>query len=213
MREAAAGNKFVMLWTGRALMAHNLYESLGYADVYIPSIAVGRCAKQKRPPGGYEMRNVRKEDARSIHELHAEATMGRVGFTPRPKGILLALCELGFTKPDAFRLILHKGEPVGYVQWEQGAGWAKSMEVVLKGGTDIDAFLSLLESKVSRGWLTLWGTFVNDQRDILARRGYALTGSTYSSLLAQPLKGSRRAILSELGTADPSFTCHYLDGF
>jgi GNAT superfamily N-acetyltransferase len=212
-REAAAGNRFVMLWTGRALMAHNLYKSMGYVDVYTPSIAMLRCAGPRRVPEGYEMRRGKRDDANSIHELHTAATAGRVGFTPRPKGMLPALFKLGFTKPDAFRLILHKGEPVGYAQLERGVGWAKSMEVVLKEGFDVGVALSLLESEASEGWLTLSGTFVSDQRGLLARRGYALTCNSYSSLLARPLKGKREPTLGELGTAVPSFTCQYLDGF
>lgn len=212
-REAAAGNRFVMLWTGRAMMAHNLYESMGYSDVYTPSVAMRRCTKMKNSPGGFEVRRGKKEDAKSIHELHARATVGRVGFTPRPRGMLPALFELGFTKPGAFRLVLHKGEPVGYAQWEHGAGWAKSMEVVLIEGFDVGVALSLLESEASGGWLTLSGTFVNDQRRILARRGYALTGGSYSSLLARPLKGENKPALTELGTAEPSFTCQFLDAF
>jgi GNAT superfamily N-acetyltransferase len=212
-REAAAGNRFVILWTGRGLMAHNLYESTGYVDVYTPSIAVLRCVKPRKVPDGYEMRRGKRDDARSIHELHAEATAGRVGFTPRPKGILPALFKLGFTKPDAFRLMLHKGELVGYAQLERGVGWAKSMEVVLKEGFDVGVALSLLESEASEGWLTLSGTFVSDQRSLLARRGYALTGNSYSSLLARPLEGKRESLLGDLGTVEPSFTCQYLDGF
>lgn len=212
-REAAVGSRFVMLWTGRAMMAHNLYESMGYVDVFTPPIAILRCGTPRKKPAGYEMRKATKGDAKPIHGLHRETTSGRMGFTPRPKGILPALFKLGWIKPNAFWLILRSGEPVGYAHLERGLGWAKSGEVVLKGGADVSAALSLLELEARGSWLTLSGTFVSDQRGLLARRGYALTGNSYSTLLARPLGGKRGPSMDELGTAEPSFTCQHLDGF
>lgn len=212
-REAAADNRFVMLWTGHSIMAHGLYNSMGYVDVYTPKLAVRRCDRQKVKQTGYEVRAFRKGDAETVEKLHAESTADRVGFTPRPRGLLPALFKLGLLRPDSLRLILLEGKPVGYVQLRKDRGWVKSDEVILTERANPEAVVSLLESEAARGWLILLGTFVRDSTGLLRRRGYSLTDYAYFGLLARALAGSHRNMQEELGTTSRSFTCHFLDYF
>lgn len=79
-REKASGCKHVMLWTGRGMVAHGLYESLGYQDVYTPELAVKACDRAQRPTK-YELRKVGESEAGILEKLHHEATSGRLGFT------------------------------------------------------------------------------------------------------------------------------------
>jgi GNAT superfamily N-acetyltransferase len=211
-REAEAGIRFAMLWTGHSIMAHNLYTSIGYEDVYTPKLAIRKCGRSSVERRGYELRAFRMKDAETIGRLHDEATRGRVGFTPRPKGILQSLFKLGFVKTDMFRLVLHEGKPVGYLQARRDRDWVRSDEIVLKRGVDPDTVVSLLEAERPGGWLTLLGTFVTDNTGLLRRRGYLLTDGLYSGLLARPLQVSDGS-LKELGTDSKAFTCHYLDYF
>jgi GNAT superfamily N-acetyltransferase len=214
-REAAAGNRFSLLWMGFWNFSHTLYSSIGYADIYTPRLAMRRCdgPKPRSERQKYELRPARKGDAATIEELHAESTRGRVGFTPRPKSALLPLFALGWVKPDAFRLILSGGEPVGYLQIQKGRGWVKSDEVVLTSRADPGEVASLLQREATPGWLLLQGTFVRDSSALLRRLGYLFTDYLYYGLMARPLEGAPGDIKRKLGTDSRSFTCHFLDYF
>jgi GNAT superfamily N-acetyltransferase len=212
-REAAIGNRFCILWMGFWNFSHALYSSMGYVDVYTPKLAMRRCDRPKSEGRKYGLRTTKKGDVTTIEKLHAESTRGRVGFTPRPKSVLPPLFKLGFIKPDAFRLILSDGEPVGYCNMQKGRGWVKSDEVVLTERADPKEVVSLLQRKSAPGWLTLQGTFVRDSSGLLGKLGYSFTDYAYYGLMARPLRGVHRDLKRELGTASPSFTCHSLDYF
>ena len=212
-REAEAGIRFALLWTGHAMMAHNLYLSMGYGDVYTPMVAIRRCDGVGAQQQGCAARTLLEGEAVAVHRLHTESTAGRVGFTPRPEGRLGALFRLGFVGPDSFRLVLRDGDPIGYFQVRKEKGWARSDEVVSSSGADPAAVLSALESECGSGWLTIVGTFVRDNSELLQGRGYLLTGHSYSGLLARPLGPAHEDVRLELGTDQNSFTCHFLDYF
>jgi GNAT superfamily N-acetyltransferase len=212
-REAEAGMKFVLLWTGHAMVAHNLYLSMGYKDVYTPMLAIRKCDGPGAQLQGYTARTPLAEETRTLHRLHTGSTTERVGFTPRPEGLLQALFRLGLVGPDSFRLILRGEDPVGYFQLKKEKGWIRSDEVVLSKGTDPIAALSALESECGGGWLTILGTFVRDNAKLLRERGYLLTSYSYSGLLARPLQPGNNDVLTELGMDHKSFTCQFLDYF
>lgn len=212
-REAEAGTKFVLLWTGHSIMAHNLYLSMGYSDVYTPMLAMRKCDKPLPRQRGYTARNLLEDEVDTVRRIHTESTKGRIGFTPRAEGLLPALYKVGFIGPDSFRLILHDGEPIGYFQLKKERWWVRSDEVVLSKGTDPDVALSVLESEGAGGWLTILGTFVSDNSDTLRERGYLLTKHYYSGLLARPLQAEHEDVGHELGVDQESFTCHFLDYF
>jgi GNAT superfamily N-acetyltransferase len=212
-REAAAGNRFSLLWMGFWNFSHTLYTSVGYTDIYTPRLAMRRCDGPKSERQKYELRTAKKGDAATIEKLHVESTRGRVGFTPRPKSVLPPLFKLGLLKPEAFRLVLSGGEPVGYLQMQKGPGWIKSDEVVLTGRADPGEVASLLQREAAPGWLLLQGTFVRDSSAPLRRLGYLFTDYLYYGLMARPLEGAHRDVKRELGTVSRSFTCHFLDYF
>jgi len=212
-REAAAGNRFSLLWMGFWNFSHTLYSLIGYADIYTPRLAMRRCDGPKSEGQKYKLRTAKKGDATIIEKLHAESTRGRVGFTPRPKSVLPPLFKLGFVKPDAFRLILYDGEPVGYLQMQKGRGWIKSDEVILTERADPGEVVSLLQREAAPGWLVLQGTFARDSSDLLGRLGYLFSDYAYYGLMVRPLKGVHKDLKRELGTVNRSFTCHLLDYF
>jgi GNAT superfamily N-acetyltransferase len=212
-REEGAGNRLSILWTGHGNVAHNLYTSIGYVDVYTPKLAMKRLGLRKGKGGGYAVRPARMADAELIERIHAEATRGRVGFTPRPKGSLGAQFILGFVRPNSLRLVLSGREPVGYFQVQKGIGWARSDEVVIKPGVDPEEILSALESEAGGSWLTVLGTFVRDSASLLRGRGYSFTDHSYFGLLARPLVKSRLEVRKKMGVDCASFTCHFLDYF
>jgi GNAT superfamily N-acetyltransferase len=211
-REKEAGYRLALLWTGRANVAHGLYSSLGYVDVYSSDMAIKRIV-QKRRPSGYEMKAVKEDDFGRIESIHALASKGRTGFVPRPKGLLNSLFKLGLLPPKSLSFVELDGEPVGYVQTQVGDGWAKAEEVILRGGVDRDAVVSMLESQAAPGWLTFLGTFARDSSDLLKGRGYMVGGLPYYGLMARRLSGGSSDLRMYLDTESLTFSCHYLDYF
>lgn len=212
-REKAAGIRLSLLWTGRNQVAHGLYESLGYSDVYTPEIAVLQCGQKATKPKGYELRKLRKVDTGFIEKLHAKATDGRLGFTPRHPGLASSLLRLGFISSDSFRLIVHDHEPVGYALIQRSLGWPRVEELATLDETEPGDVLSLFESEASGGWLVIRNTTVRDNLETLKARYYGITDLAYYSLLAKALAGGSPATPRTLGTTSRSFTCQMLDYF
>ena len=212
-REKAAGSRFVLLWTGHSNMAHNLYNSMGYLDLYTPPLAMRRGGSRSTRPSGYELRKIRRANSRIIESLHADATRGRLGFTPRPARLLDWFFKLGYVKQEWLRLILLDGEPVGYLELQRNQGWVQSEELVLRDPAAAEDVVSLLESETGDGWLVLRGTFVRDNLRALRKRRYSYSDYSYYGLLGLPLAGGGPGSLKALGTADPRFTCQLLDYF
>jgi GNAT superfamily N-acetyltransferase len=211
-RERTAGSRFLLLWTSQAQTAHTLYNSVGYVDLYTPPLAMCRSTVKRAKPDGYELRKVRRQDFGTMERLHADATEGFVGFTPRPANLLECLLRLGVIKPDSFRLILRDGKPAGYVELEKSQGWAQTQEIVLEDPTAAEDVISLLESEASDGWLALRGTFVRKNLRTLKRRRYSFSDYSYFGMLGLTI-GGPSASLKELGTTDLRFSCQYLDYF
>ena len=212
-RERSVGSKFAILWTGHSLMAHSLYNSMGYLDLYTPPLAMRRAGSRPAGPSGYELRKIKRGDARIVEGLHADSTRGRLGFTPRATRIFDWIFRLGFVKQEWLRLILRADEPVGYVEVQKNLGWVLSEEVVLRDPAMADDVVSLLESEAGDGWLALRGTFVRDFHGALRGRRYSFSDHTYYGLLGLPLAGGGPRSLKALGAADPRFTCQLLDYF
>jgi GNAT superfamily N-acetyltransferase len=214
-RERRAGSRFSLLWS-ESITAHRLYESMGYEDVYTPDIATKRAPKRGALHDPYELVTVKDDDVAAIERLHDAATRGRIGFTPRPRGLLGALIEFGLFKPDSFRLILRDGRPIGYLELQEAPGWVSVSEVIVTGDPpDTGDLLSVLERVSAGRWLSFWNTFVCDSREVLEGRGYSFSSLGDSLLMSLPLdkRPETRGQRSVLGTADPRFVCQGLDHF
>ena len=212
-REKGAGTKFALLWTGRGQVAHNLYEKLGYVDVYTPELAVGRTSKNPVTSNGYRMRKARSTDFGLIEKLHTEGTKGRPGFTPRPAKVIELAIRLGFAGLDTLRIITKNRRPVGYAQVERILGWPRLEELLLLPEAEPEAVLSLLEAEAHGGWYALRNTAVREHLDLLRRRGYSTSNLAYYSLLAKPLDRENHDMTKELGATSRRFTCQAFDYF
>jgi GNAT superfamily N-acetyltransferase len=214
-RERRAGSSFSLLWTSRSNMAHQLYESLGYRDIYTPDLAARRLPKRRVGKDRYRLETAKIGDAVKIERFHAVATRSRIGFTPRPKGFIRYLLNLRFTGPDSFRLVFRDGHPVGYLELQEVPDWVRVSEVVMtEDSSDVAGVLDVLERLAAGKCLALWNTFVRDSRSVLEGRGYPVSDFAYYSLMALPLNRSHaKNIDSMLGAADPRFVCQALDYF
>lgn len=211
-REKAAGCEYSMLWTGRGLVAHSLYESLGYRDVYTPDLAVLHKSRN-RGAGRYVLESLGEGGTRVMEELHASATAGRLGFTPRPSGMVRSAIHLGFLPADSLFTIRRGGKDVGYAVLQKHHTWCSLEELVLDRRTPIEEVLPTLEASISDGWFVIRNTVVRDLTPLLQRRGYHCSPWAYYSLLALPLKRSGEDVVDMLGTGDRLFTCQGLDYF
>lgn len=211
-RERIAGSRFSLLWTGRVGVAHRLYEKLGYSDVYTPEIAVRHCAKSAKPKG-YGLEKLRTADAGILEEIHTVATKGRLGFTPRPSGLIPSVLNLGFLSLDSLKLIIHGNKPVGYAAMQKSQGWLRLDELVTLDQARPTEVISLLESEASGGWLAIRNTAVRDLLGTLQARGYGITHLAYYSLLAKALDGHYPVTPKTLGITNRSFSCQGLDYF
>lgn len=212
-REKEAGSSLSLLWTGRGQVAHGLYESLGYVDVYTPELAVLHCPRKLMKPKRYELKRVRSEDVGRIEKLHAAATKGRLGFTPRHPGLVPPLLKLGFITLNSLRLIARDSEPVGYALIQKSLGWPRLDELVTLDKADPSEVVSLFESEAPGGWLAIRNTAVRDHLETLRRRRYSISHLANYGLLALALDRRYSDVPGVLGTASGSFTCQMLDYF
>lgn len=112
-RMRAVGLRFSTLGTARYRLAHRLYQSQGYEDVFIPGSTLARvedvrCDRSLRTERG-ELANLGLTDS-----LFHRVAAGRLGFARRHAGFIPALVEMGDLSPDSVWLIWDGEILVGY---------------------------------------------------------------------------------------------------
>ncbi len=212
-REKTSGTKYSLLWTGRGMVAHGLYESLGYVDVYTPELAVRPVPRRPEAAKGYALRSARKADIPAIENLHTTATKGRLGFSPRPRGAIDFPVKFGFASLGSLKIVDRGGETIGYGQVQKLAEWPRLEELVLLPGSKPEQVLPLFEVGAAGGWFALRNTAVREHSGLLKKRGYEVSNLAYYGLLAKPLNGGPREMASELGTTSRTFSCQAFDYF
>jgi GNAT superfamily N-acetyltransferase len=216
-REKAYGSRFSLLWTGRNNIAHHLYASLGYVDIYTPELAMVKCIRKPDAPSErYSLEKARSSDAKTIEQIHSDVTKNRLGFTPRVPGLVGILFKLGWVRPELFRLILRDNEIIGYcLEFQKSKGWTGSSEIVVAGDrAEGEHIIPLLEREAENGWLILGNTFVRDNYATLKSRRYSIASFAYTTLMALPLDGTKAHDIARLLSAkDAGFVCHRLDSF
>jgi GNAT superfamily N-acetyltransferase len=215
--EKESGMHHSILWTQRNNKAHNLYESLGYRDVYGPVVALVKSKGQKiqTQETAVKIRDTTTQDVQTIDSLHAKITSGRLGFSHRFKGFWnLWINIIGSDKASDFKLFTKQGddEPIGYAWFQQNVGWVRSNEVVIEPQYSEEA-VELLEREAKENWLALGGTFVIDNRGLLTKRGYTFADYSYSTLMGVSLDDPNEDMVKLLGTNDKGFVCHNGDHF
>jgi hypothetical protein len=187
---------------------------MGYKDIYIPDIATMRSRGGGASDEGYALEKVAGWDIAKVERLHTVATRGKIGFTPRPRGLVRSLVKFGLVKPDSFRFIVRDGRRVGYLEIQEASNWVNVSEVALTEGLSSTGLLTVLERLSTGRWLSFWNTFVRDSRKALNERGFAVSDLGDTTLMAFPLERlSSSDPISALGTADPRFVCQLLDHY
>jgi hypothetical protein len=212
-REKVAGSKYSLLWTGRGQVAHSLYETLGYRDVYTPDLVACHMVNRGHKHGSFTLNQVKVGEEGLLDGLHLKATVQRLGFTPRPPGIVRSLVHLGFLDRESLNLVYRDGRLAGYAILQKRPFWCSLDELVLEMGTSLEEVLPAFETVAEGGWFAIRNTAVRDGRHLLESRGFHYSPFAYYSLLALPLERSTEDIAGELGTGSPRFTCQQLDYF
>jgi len=207
-RERAHGTPFSILYTGRSIIAHALYEKLGYCDIFdFPrgTRLISRTAAGPALP--WRWRPARASDRARVEKLHARSVRGRYGFTRRgldwrwgPRGY--------FVLEDDRRLR-------GYAKLERQGSVYGSFEAAAESRTARRILLRAMEHQVAGRWLVLGGNVLRESLPVMGRTTYDISESSHSVLMAASLAGKMRptAISHELGADDPRFAIGDQDFF
>jgi GNAT superfamily N-acetyltransferase len=207
-REEAQGTPFSLLYTGRSIVAHSLYQELGYSDILdFPRATrlLPRNAPGLVPPWGWRL--ARATDLPRIEELHAHAVRCQYGFTR-------ADCHWR-SRPREYCVLEENRRLRGYARLERQGSVYVCFEAVASSLTARRILLRALERQVAAKWLVLGGSALRDFLPILAGTPYEVSQSSHDVLMARSLVGtmSPEALSHELGTDDPRFAIGSQDFF
>lgn len=200
------GHRWVFLWTHRPWVAHELYEALGYRDVYSPPAALRRIPRAPRAvlPAPYRMRKLRPAEIPLLERLLREASRGRYGFVPRFRHSFRVRFQLGWRRVADYRMLFRAGRAVGYAYVPSTRYASTANEVVVNRAEHARAFLLGLERESAGRTLALdRTTFITDHEGLLRERGYAVFRVAHPTVMAIALRPRTRASTS----ADPARVC------
>jgi GNAT superfamily N-acetyltransferase len=206
-RERSAGRRWAFLWTHHSWVAHRLYETLGYRDVYTPPSALVRVPKKapRKIPPGYRWTRALASQAELLEEVLAKASRGRLGFIPRFPGSFRARFELGFRTASNNWLLWRGSRAVGYAYVVSSGRHARgASEVVVTHPRHAPAMIAGLEGNAAGQWLALARTtFITDHEAMLRKSGFDIYHHSHATLMAKPLRVNARRPRS----ADPLRVC------
>jgi GNAT superfamily N-acetyltransferase len=215
-REKAAGSHWMLLWTGRALVAHSFYERLGFRDVWQWPHGIRQVPEHQDPPAGYTLRAPEMKELGSLEELREDVAKGRLGFVQRHKGYLTRSVKLG-ESPLSDIMALFKGKnSVGYALLRSSyLGTFTCGEMVASTPENRAALVQALESRTAGNWLSLNSSPHEMWAPLLSGRGYQVSTDSWGVLMALPLTKELTVdqMRNQLGTNEPGFISQAMDTF
>jgi GNAT superfamily N-acetyltransferase len=214
-RESKAGIRLVFLWTQKSWGAHQLYERLGYRDVFTHPCSI-RLAPRRGTQfeEGYTTRIGRRSDAPLLESLLIQGTRGRVGFLPRFRGSFKLRLATGWQKAEGYRILNYRGRAVGYVYANVNGKRVVSYEAVVSTPKHIPGLLALLENLSKGKWLYIESTtFVRDADHLLRSRGYQVIPGSHAVLMVKSLREGINPKAVKAVCDNPLFFCHAGDKF
>lgn len=208
--ERAAGSRYSLLYTSRSIVAHGLYESMGYHDILDFPRAVRRVPTDHHYECGddFEWGVATPPDYPHLRIIHSVSTHGWSGFTPRPPG---------WTPQhgDVF-LLKERGKPSGYAVIERQGTSTACWEAL---ATDASSSIELLRRVEAEGrgqWLIIGGGPFRMWSDLLQGPEWISEETSWGVLMACSLQEnkSREELVASLGAGDVRrFACFALDTF
>jgi predicted acetyltransferase len=217
-REREDGAQLALLYTNRSWYAHTLYEKLGYRDVWQPFRALRLIGGIPDGfPGRARVRAGRISDVKAIEALHARATRGQHGFTPRPSRWLKSRLSAEHLKPADIGVATERGRITGFTVFHGGRNRMECWEFLSTSPASRDALLRWLEKKAQGKWLLFGGSFPSAERETLSGRGYEILPGGWTALMAAALEpgwpSDPEGMKREVGGDDPRFSSQSFDGF
>ncbi len=214
-REREAGIRYATLWTNRSWGAHNLYEELGYRDVYaFPWVAHAPSTRVRRRPAG--VRPARRSDLDPIERLHARAATGRLGFLREPNGYLTVALATRELDPSKEYLVRQRGGRLeGYALVDSNPYRTVCGELVATSRSARRALVTEVERRAKGTAFAFQHTPVRDAPELFRGPEYTGVGGGWYVLMANALgrTWSAPAAVDRFGTRDPRFLCMAGDRF
>ncbi len=186
-REREAGIRYSTLWTNRSWGAHNLYEELGYRDVYaFPWVAHGPTSGASRRPSG--VRPARKSDLGDIERLHARRARGRRGFLREANGYLsVAMAARGLDPAKEF-IVRRAGRRLeGYALVDANPYRTICGELVATSPAARRALIAEVQRRAKRTAFAFQHATVRDAPELFRDRGYTAVRTGWYGLTANAL--------------------------
>jgi len=215
-RERENGSPFVFLYTGRSIVAHRLYESLGYHDVYDFPKAVRWVPVARRGlPRGWRWRRATIDDRQSIVGLRAELGRARFGFTREGVDWWPGAGRWFAPERDSWFVLEQGRNVVAYAGLRAEGELRACNEAMARTLAARHYLLRSLESEAPRAWLLLGAPVLAELRGVSGLRAYRRAPSSYSVLMARSLDRPLRSheLIHELGTDRPGFLMGVADAF
>jgi GNAT superfamily N-acetyltransferase len=205
-RERSAGRRWAFLWTHRSWVAHHLYETLGYRDVYSPPSALRLIPRAdfRTLPRGYRWRTLGRNEVDLLERIFRDASKDRHGFIPRYPGSSRLRFKMGWRRPSDIRLLLKSSKAIGYALVPSTRTARTAYEVVVVHPRHAPAMLDALERESAGRWLALSRTtFITDHIRLLRKRKYLVYLDAHPTMMAKALVSTARRPKS----ADPTVVC------
>lgn len=215
VRERADGMDWVLLWTGRSMVAHALYCKLGFEDVLSPPRAIRFVPSEAATTEGVRLRVMSDSEAERLGALRERMARGRVGFVRRAPDHIARMERIGLLDRSCVLVLERSGAPVGYVILHKNMDGYVTWEMVAPESADRRALLDAIEATAA-GHPVQYGFMpVELWREELERRGYRIITDNYGTLMARSLRHELSAaeMQSALGTTSQRFISQELDGF
>ena len=214
-RERRSGSPFILLYTGRSIVAHALYESLGYHDVLEFPRAVRPVPKARRAlPREWCWRRATRGDRRTIEGLRADLGRTRFGFTRQ--GVDWWPTRQWFAPgPPEWFVLERDGRVVGYAGVTTEGQVRVCQEGMARTELARNLLLRSLESEASGRWLMIGSALIHELRKTPGIRAYTLEEGSYTVLMAKSLDGPfhQSDLIHELGSDRPDFLIGPADAF
>ena len=214
-RERRAGIRHVFLWTNPSWHAHDLYEKLGYRDVYCPPLATKWIRRTRPVPAGWTVRPARVQELRALERIHGAATRAGLGFAPRPRRCLDIAVR--FERMDLKSLLVTRRHDrvMAYALVNRRRRIVRCGELMALDPSSRAVTLSAVESMAAGSVCGLDDSVVGSDIPDLRDRGYTIAPSRWWVLMARPLgsRSGQKWDASDYGTEDARFTCMTLDRF
>jgi len=207
-RERQSGSRFALLYTGRSIVAHSLYESLDYHDVldFPSAVRLVPRAKLALPPG-WLWRRAQRDDRRTIEGLRARWGRSRCGFTREGSEWCSGPPPWFAPGPQGWLVLKHGGSVVGYAGLSTEGRVRACREGMAEPGLARSLLLRCLESEASGKWLLLDSPLVHELRTAPGTHAYTAVEGSHSVLMAKALDAHLGGsdLVRELGTDRPDF--------